>query len=108
MVTGAGPGPSSSAAGRAAPPRNRAISSSGRWVADSAMRCGGAGRRRWSWVTVGPVVLEPAAVADLVLEPLEGEREVAAALGRGHRVDLVDDDGLDVRSVSRACEVSIR
>ena len=29
------------------------------------------------------------------VEPLEGEREVRAALGAGHGVHLVDDDGLD-------------
>ena len=43
-----------------------------------------------------------------LLEPLEDEREVRAALGGRQRVDLVDDHGLDRRSVSRACEVSIR
>jgi hypothetical protein len=29
------------------------------------------------------------------VEPFEGQREVGAALGAGHRVHLVDDDGLD-------------
>jgi hypothetical protein len=32
---------------------------------------------------------------DEFLEPLEGEHQVRAALRGGHRVDLVDDDGLD-------------
>ncbi len=30
-----------------------------------------------------------------LLEPFERERQVGAALGGGHRVDLVDDHGLD-------------
>ena len=58
------------------PPRKRAISSSGRCVADSPMRCGGRSQMR--------------------VEPLEREREVGAALGGGDRVDLVDDHRLDV------------
>ncbi len=57
------------------PPRKRAISSSGRWVADRPMRWGGA-------------------VADCS-QPLERERQVRAALGGGERVDLVDDHRLD-------------
>ena len=60
------------------PPRNRAISSSGRCVADSPIRCG-----------------EDRSPADPVVEALEGEGQVAAALGGGQRVDLVDDHGLD-------------
>ena len=44
-----------------------------------------------------------------VLEPLERERQVGAALGGGDRVDLVDDHRLDARRASRAAaEVSIR
>ena len=57
------------------PPRNRAISSSGRWVADSPMRWNGRSR-------------------DL-LEPLERQREVRTPLGRRDRVDLVDDHRFD-------------
>ena len=53
------------------PPRNRAISSSGRCVAESPMRCGASGATR--------------------VEPLEREREVRAALRARHGVDLVDD-----------------
>ena len=63
------------------PPRNRAITSSGRCVADRPIRCiGGASGVR--------------GVAEC-LEPLEAEGEVGAALGAGDRVDLVDDDVLD-------------
>ena len=40
-----------------------------------------------------PEPLRPA--AELVVEPLEAEREVGAALGRRDGVDLVDDDRLD-------------
>ena len=58
------------------PPRNRATSSSGRCVAESPMRCSG--------------------LPGELLEPLERQREMRAALGRDHRVDLVDDHGLDV------------
>ena len=58
------------------PPRKRATSSSGRWVADSPMRCGGRSRER--------------------VEPLEARGQVGAALGGGQGVDLVDDHGLDV------------
>ena len=36
------------------------------------------------------------------LEPLQGQGEVRAALGGRQRVDLVHDDGVDRRSVSRA------
>ncbi len=68
---------------RARPPRKRAISSSGRCVADSPMRCGGPPR-----VTV--------------LEPFERERQVRAALGGGHRVDLVDDHASRRGAASRA------
>ena len=57
------------------PPRKRAISSSGRCVADRPIRWGGVVRDR--------------------LEPLEREREVRAALGAGERVDLVDDHPSD-------------
>ena len=65
--------------GRSVPPRNRAISSSGRCVADRPMRCGDGA----------------AACAHPVVEPLEGDGQVAAPLGGGQRVDLVDDHGLD-------------
>ena len=42
-------------------------------------------------------------------QPLQRQRQVRAALGRRQRVDLVDDDPTRRRrSVSRACEVSIR
>ena len=75
MVTGRGAARRSVSS---VPPRKRAISSSGRCVADRPMRCG-AGRRR----------------PDPVVEPLEGEGQVAAPLGGGQRVDLVDDHGLD-------------
>ena len=57
------------------PPRKRAISSSGRCVAESPMRCGGP-------------------VGDR-LEPLERQHQVRAALGGRERVDLVDDYRLD-------------
>ena len=63
------------------PPRNRAIVSSGRWVAESPIRWGGRGRQ--------------------VLEPLEAQGEVGAALAAGDRVDLVDDDVLDARGGPR-------
>ena len=56
---------------RPAPTRKRATSSTGLTVAESPMRCGAARAER--------------------LEPLEREREVAAALVAGDRVDLVDD-----------------
>ena len=58
------------------PPRNRATSSSGRWVADSPMRCG------------RTVSVEP-------LQPLQRQRQVGAPLGGRHGVDLVDDHVLD-------------
>ena len=61
------------------PPRNRAIVSSGRWVALRPMRWGASGVLRAE-----------------VLEAFEAQREVGAALGAGDRVDLVDDDVLDV------------
>ena len=48
--------------------------SMGRWVAESPTR------------TAGGSAAE-------ALQPLEGEREVRAALVPGHGVDLVDDDG---------------
>ena len=44
-----------------------------------------------------PDPLEAAVLGTERLEPLEREEEVRAALGRGDRVDLVDDDGLDRR-----------
>ena len=69
IVTGRG------APGADQPPRKRATSSSGRCVADSPMRCGGR--------------------AGDLLEPLERQGEVGAALGGGEGVDLVDDHGLD-------------
>ena len=87
------------------PPRKPAIVSSGRCVADSPIR----------WMGVGTVSVASAAAVSAVravgavravdavarpgsqrLEPLEAEREVRAALGAGDRVDLVDDDVLDV------------
>ena len=55
----------------ACPPRNRAISSSGRCVADSPMRCGGVCGDR--------------------VQALQRQGEVRAALGGGEGVDLVDD-----------------
>ncbi len=58
------------------PPRNRAISSSGRWVALQPDPLGGRVREG--------------------LQPFERQRQVGAALGGGHRVDLVDDHDLDV------------
>ena len=67
------------------PPRNRAIVSSGRCVADSPIRCGAA-----------------AGVRDEALEPLQAEGKVGAALRAGDRVDLVDDDVLDGPRASRA------
>ena len=63
------------------PPRNRAIVSSGRCVADRPIRCIGRASARLR-------------VAQR-LEALEAEREVRAALRAGDRVDLVDDDVLD-------------
>ena len=56
----------------------RAIASSGRWVADSPIRCIGlrAGSRS-------------------ALQALQAEREVGPALGAGDGVDLVDDHVLD-------------
>ena len=57
------------------PPRKRAISSSGRCVAERPMRCGGR-------------------CGDLV-EPLQAQHQVRAPLGGCHRVDLVDDHVLD-------------
>ena len=81
IVTGRGPS-------AVWPPRKRAISSSGRWVAERPMRCGGRVGDRF--------------------EPFERQHQVRAALRRRERVDLVDDHVLDQRSVSRACDVSIR
>ena len=66
------------------PPRNRAIVSSGRWVALSPIRCGG---RRPPALAV--------ARRDEPLEALQAQREVGAALRAGDRVDLVDDHVLD-------------
>ena len=40
--------------------------------------------------------------ARALLEPLEGERQVRAALGAHQRVDLVHDHGLDRAPGSRA------
>ena len=57
------------------PPRKRATSSAGRAVADRPMRCG--------------------SLSASARQPLERQREVRAALGRGHRVDLVHDHPLD-------------
>ena len=61
------------------PPRNRAISSSGRCVADSPMRCGRCARQS----------------RHRAVETLERQREMCAALGGGERVDLVDDHVFD-------------
>ena len=61
---------------RPLPTRKRPTSSSGRWVADSPMRC--------------------SLRAGHVLEALERQREVGAALGARHRMDLVDDHRLGV------------
>ncbi len=60
------------------PPRNRAIVSSGRWVADRPMRCGG---RPWSSRSRS--------------RRSRRQGEVGTALGPGDGVDLVDDDVLD-------------
>ena len=65
---------------RPVPTRKRPTSSSGRCVADRPMR----------WRHEGS---SPRAE---VLEPLERQRQVRAALGLGDRVDLVDDHPLDV------------
>ena len=62
------------------PPRNRAISSSGRCVALRPIRCGAPGPR--------PLGDEP-------LQALQAQRQVGAALRAGDRVDLVDDHVLD-------------
>ena len=62
------------------PPRNRAIVSSGRWVAESPIRCGGA---------------TPVAPGDELLQAFHAQGEVGAALRAGDRMDLVDDDVLD-------------
>ena len=61
---------------RPAPTRKRPTSSSGRWVADRPIRWSGRARE--------------------VLEALEGERQVGAALGARDRVDLVHDHRLGV------------
>ena len=73
---------------RSRPPRKPATAASGRCVADRPMRCGGS-------------------LADL-LEPLERERHVGAALGGGQGVDLVDDDPLDAAQRLARREVSSR
>ena len=84
------------------PPRKPAIVSSGRCVADSPIRWmgGGAASRRVGGRGVGAIragaVGAVARPGSQRLEPLEAEREVRAALGAGDRVDLVDDDVLDV------------
>ena len=57
------------------PTRNWAIRSSGRWVAERPIRC-------------------TLSAADQVLEALERQGEVGAALGLGDGVDLVDDHRL--------------
>ena len=62
--------------GAAQPPRKRATSASGRWVADRPMRWGG--------------------VTGDLFEALERDGEVGATLGGGEGMDLVDDDRLDV------------
>ena len=71
------------------PPRKRATSSSGFWVALRPIRC------------------RPA--PGLQLQALERQRQVRAALGGGDGVDLVDDHRLGPRRASlRAWEVRIR
>ena len=87
IVTGRG-GALARRASTSNPPRKRAISSSGRCVADRPMRCGGRSGPRSSRSRVSA--------------------RCAPRLVGGERVDLVDDHGLDVASVSRAAEVSIR
>ena len=83
------------------PPRKRAIVSSGRCVADSPIRWMGGGAA--AVASAGAAAWAPFVLVDAVarpgsqrLEPLEAEREVRAALRAGDRVDLVDDDVLDV------------
>ena len=73
----------------------------GRWVAERPMRTG----RR-----LPPAAFSaPALVADQPVEALQAEGEVRAALVAGERVDLVDDHGPDVASISRPrAEVSRR
>ena len=61
------------------PPRKRAISASGRWVADRPMR--------WRL---------PARRDHQAVEALQAQGQVRAALGAGHGVDLVDDHRPDV------------
>ena len=77
------------AAVAARPPRKRATSSSGRWVADSPMRCGGA-------------LGEP-------LEPLERQGQVGAPLGgRPPSGSRRRSRARPTGSTSRALDVSIR
>ena len=67
------------------PPRKRAIVSSGRWVADRPIRCGGRRCRR-----------RPRRPArSRCSSRSRRQREVGAALRAGDRVDLVDDHVLD-------------
>ena len=76
MVTGRGRRRAGPAGSSSKPPRKRAISSSGRWVADRPMRCGGRSQRASSRSSVSA--------------------RCGPALGGGQRVDLVDDHRLDV------------
>ena len=82
IVTGRGPARPSGRRGTARSPRAAAGSPTGRSAA--AARCASS------------------------LEPFEREREVRAALGPGHRVDLVDDDPPDAPQDLARREVSIR
>ena len=77
------------AAARREPPRKRAISSSGRWVADSPMRCGGPRRRPRSSRSRVSARWAP--------------RLVAARAWISSTITASTP-----RSVSRACEVSMR
>ena len=71
---------------RLGPTRKLAIRSSGRCVAERPMRCSG------SLAALALVRLD----RDVAFEPLQRQRHVGAALGRGDGVDLVDDQRLDV------------
>ena len=80
---------------RFGPTRNSAIRSSGRWVAESPIRCGSG----------SPSSSRP---TRLSIEPLQGQRQVGAALRLGDRVDLVDDHRLDPGEDLARLEVIIR
>ena len=74
-----------SGSGRSAPTRSRAAVSMGRTVAERPMRCRRAPPR-----------------GHQLVEPLERQRQVRAALVAGHRVDLVHDHGAHVREPAPA------